>query len=106
MWSVAWAIAASDLGIRVTAPYVEKGASGDAIEFVALVRDFGARRGTYVWYMPDPLPTTRLRHSVPYFVSALNPALYEEYDRDRFIELLNQWGWTGQGAPPDWYTSL
>ena len=103
MSSVAWTIAASDLGIRVTAPFSETDRFGKILDFVAHVRDFGAAAGTLVWYMPEPLPTARLQHNVFYFVSVLNPALYAEYDRDRFIALLGQWGWAGKGRAPDWY---
>jgi hypothetical protein len=82
---VAWAIAASDLGIRVTAPFSETDRLGRPVEFVAYVRDFGASSGTLVWYMPEPLPTSRMQRNVFYLISALNPALYEDYDRERFI---------------------
>ena len=102
MSSIAWTIAAADLGIRVTAPYSETDRFGAAIDFIAHVHDFGSARGTLVWYMPDPLPARQLPRRV-YFISALNPALYAEYDRDRFITLLTQWGWTGKGPAPDWY---
>ena len=57
MSSGAWILAASDLGIEVTAP----------------------------------------------FISVLNPTVYENYDRGRFIDLLNGWGWTGLDTPPWWY---
>ena len=100
--SLAWAIAASDLGIRVTAPYVDTDRFGQEIEFVAHVRDFGTSRGTLVCYMPDSLQANRLRQSV-FFISTLNPALYADYDRARFIALLHGWGWSGMGAPPYWY---
>jgi hypothetical protein len=103
MSSLAWAIAASDLGIRVTAPYSETDRLGAPLDFIAHVRDFGAAAGTLVWHMPEPLPTRRLKTKVFYVVSVLNPALYAEYDRDRFIALLTQWGWTGSGPAPDWY---
>ena len=29
---------------------------------------------------------------------------YLQYDRASYIEMLNDWGWTGEGDPPDWYT--
>lgn len=103
MSSVAWAIAASDLGIRVSAPFEETDRFGLPLTFIAHVRDFGASRGTLVWYMPDPLPTRRMRPGVAYFVSALNPAIYAEYDRERFVALLSGWGWVGMDAPPSWY---
>ncbi len=35
--------------------------------------------------------------------SALGP-MYAVYDREEFIAALNDWGWTGQGTPPEWYT--
>ena len=92
-------LAASDLGIRVTAPFTDRDRFGDTIEFVAYVRDFGSSRGTLVWYMPGEIPHPH----VTYFVSALNPSLYYDYDRERFVKLLTQWGWTGMGTPPDWY---
>ena len=103
MSSVAWVIAASDLGIRVTAPYSETDRFGVRLYFVAHVRDFGCSAGTLVWYMPDPIPASRLHSSALYFVSVLNPALYSEYDRDRFVALLTGWGWSGRGPAPDWY---
>jgi len=100
--SIAWATAASDLGVEVTAPCTIHARNGDPIEFVAHVRDFGTRGGTLVWYMPDPLPTRQLP-TTSYFVSVLNPNIYFDYDRERFIELLEAWGWTGKGSPPAWY---
>lgn len=100
--STAWVLAASDLGIRVTAPFVQRDRFGDTIEFIAHVRDFGSSRGTLVWYMPEPIPTRRMVNDTAFF-SVLNPALYYDYDRDRFVTLLTQWGWSGIGTPPDWY---
>ena len=103
MSSIAWAIAAADLGIRVAAPHAVPDRFGQPIEFVALVEDFGAANGTLVWYMPDPLPTKRLAPRFAYFVSVLNPNLYYDYNRARFIDLLTAWGWTGDSSPPAWY---
>jgi hypothetical protein len=100
--SIAWAIAASDLGLDVTAPHTIRGRNGDPIEFVAHVRGFGTKAGTLVWYMPDPLPARQLP-ATSCFVSVLNPNIYFDYDRERFIELLEGWGWTGKGSPPSWY---
>ena len=102
MSSVAWATAASELGIRVVAPHVVRDRFGEPIEFVAHVLDFGMAGGTLVWYMPEPLPTARLPFAV-FFISTLNPDLYFDYDRTRFIDLLTAWGWAGPGAPPPWY---
>ena len=103
MSHVAWILAASDLGIEVTAPFIERDRYGAPLEFVAHIRKFGTSAGTLVWYMPEPLPTRRLRFKTAYFVSVLNPTIYEHYDRERFIDLLNGWGWTGLDTPPWWY---
>jgi hypothetical protein len=29
---------------------------------------------------------------------------YDTYDRAAFIDALNDWGWTGEGSPPEWYS--
>ena len=100
MSSLAWAIAASDLEIQVTAPYSTKDDRGGIIEFVAHVPDFGSSKGTLVLYMPSVIPKL---NRVGYFVSVLRPELYAEYDRARFVGLLTAWGWNGRGIAPDWY---
>ena len=102
MSSLAWSIAASDLGIRVTAPYTVRDGSGGSSEFPAYLPDFGSSRGTLVWYMPDPIPRGGLTYG-SHFVSVLNPTLYAEYDRGRFVQLLTGWGWSGRGSAPEWY---
>lgn len=35
--------------------------------------------------------------------SALGPA-YASYDREIFVDALNDWGWNGAGPPPEWCT--
>ena len=56
--------------------------------------------------MPEALPANRLPRGVFYFISTLNPMLYREYDRSLFVSTLEAWGWSGQGAPPDWYRGV
>lgn len=101
--NVAWVLAASDLGIEVTTPFVMIDRFGMPIEFVARVRHFGSRRGTLIMHMPAVIPTARIEPGVYCHVSVLNPAIYSDYDRALFIEMLASWGWTGAGPPPDWY---
>ena len=101
MSSSAWVLAASDLQLDVTAPFTIRGQDGEGIAFIAHVRDFGTKAGTLVWYMPNALPTRQLPTTA--FVSVLNPNIYFDYDRERYIGLLEAWGWTGKGPPPWWY---
>jgi hypothetical protein len=99
--SRAWRDAAADLGIRVTAPYTETDGSSHPIEFLALVHDFGSPRGTLVTSMHAPRPQVS-----GYFVSGVNPGLYATYDRQSFVDALEDWGWYGEGSPPAWYTGV
>src|SRR5687768_1031257 len=92
----AWRTAAIDLGIGVTAPFAITDRKGDPLHFMARVHDFGARRGTLIWMMPEALAARRLPPGVFYFISTLNPQLYGEYDRSRFVSTLEAWGWSGQ----------
>jgi hypothetical protein len=99
----AWVLAASDLGIDVTTPYVVTDRFGVPIEFVAHVRNFGSRQGTLVMHMPAVIPASRLRSGVYFHFSVLNPEHYFDYDRELFIDMLASWGWTGPGQPPNWF---
>jgi hypothetical protein len=38
------------------------------------------------------------------FCSLLNDDQYGEFERDHFIDTLNDWGWFGSGDPPGWYS--
>jgi hypothetical protein len=91
----AWQEAATDLEIDVRP-------RGDAV----LVAEFGSDAG-----MLCAIPNSRegedeLRdraESRGMGWSVLGPT-YLRYDRDVFIDALNDWGWTGEGEPPSWYT--
>jgi hypothetical protein len=98
--TAAWRTAATELGIRVTAPY-QMEATGTSITWCALVHDFGYPAGTLVLTMHD-----RPLHPAGYGVSLVNPELYGAYDRTTFVETLEDWGWVGAGTPPAWYTGI
>ena len=90
----AWQDAADDLGIEV-APAEE----------AVLVRGFGSVQGM-ICAMPESVEERDLRrraeaHGCGW--SVLGPS-YLRYDRQAFIETLNDWGWCGGGSPPPWYT--
>lgn len=90
-----WRVAASDLDIRVEEV-------GDAV----LVADFGSEAGMLCSIRETRAAQEELRRDAEERGagwSALG-ASYLTYDRDVFIEALNDWGWFGEGAPPDWYT--
>jgi hypothetical protein len=92
----AWSEAARDLGVRV-----------ESTESGVLVHDFGRPAGTLCIARDASAEQKVAAHQAAddegYFLSELWPS-YNEYDRDLFAATLNDWGWFGEGASPDWYT--
>jgi hypothetical protein len=93
--SDAWIRAADDLAIRVIAPCTIL-AEGETREFEALVVDFGSSEGAVVMSEASEQKLNR-------WFSILYPN-YRQYDRVQFTDILNDWGWFGNGTPPNWYT--
>ena len=102
----AWETAATDLDIRITHPFVLRSASAhDDFTFIALVHDFGNQAGTLIVTTAEEcVPLAHAARSAGYFVSLPNPDAYRRYDRELFIETLNDWGYFGSEHPPSWYT--
>jgi hypothetical protein len=99
----AWLRAADDLGIRVSVEGAPDDTQPPRLTYAVLVGDFGSSKGTIVWPLDELYSgQTETAAEQGYFYSYLSPD-YESYDRDAFIEALNDWGWSGEGQPPDWY---
>jgi hypothetical protein len=99
----AWLAAADDLGIIVTAPFILE--TGDEqYSFIALIQNFGRAKGTLIG-IPDDLETLRIiADEQGYFYSRLYES-YETYQRQLFIDTLNDWRWFGdESNKPAWYT--
>jgi hypothetical protein len=100
----AWLRAAEDLGIRVSVEGLLDDQRGVRLTYAVLVEDFGSVEGMLLWPHDEPYPgQTEVATERGYGFSYLSPT-YESYDRDAFIDALNDWGWSGAGKPPDWYT--
>lgn len=106
--AAAWRAAASDLGIRVATPFVlERSRHREQLEFIALIHEFGSRAGTVVIGIGKE--SSSLKEAADYagyFFSALNLDCYGRYDRQLFIDTLNDWGYFGLAPPPSWYTGI
>ncbi|HEY2361471.1 MAG TPA: hypothetical protein VGK36_10170 [Candidatus Angelobacter sp.] len=102
--SQAWLDAAGDLGIRVVAPFTLESAPGEATIYEAHILDFGGPKGAVVGALEDDPPWKDIRKIQGYYGSNLGPS-YRQYNRQLFIDTLNDWKWFGQshGRPP-WYT--
>jgi hypothetical protein len=100
--SHAWIRAAADLDIRVVAPFALTTTNGEAILFEAHILDFGGPKGTVVGNEKNELGDVRQKSG--YFCSNLYSS-YRRYDRQHFIDTLDDWGWFGEkGTEPSWYT--
>jgi hypothetical protein len=104
----AWRDAADDLGIEVTTPFTLEDTEGN-LECVAFVPHFGCAAGMVV----GDLVSVRALYSdtAHFFRSAQRQGLYasfvshSSYDRDRFIDMFEDWGWYGEkDKTPEWYT--
>jgi hypothetical protein len=90
-----WRDAADDLGIGVEE-------QDDAV----LVPQFCSKTGMLCAMRPTPEGQRELQreaeaHGIGWSVLG---ASYLRYDRDHFIDMLNDWGWWGEGSPPPWYS--
>ncbi len=102
----AWLAAAADLSISVIAPFNLEIDDGEKCEFIALIKAFGSPNGTLVclpeqW---DDLGYDSLAEEYGYYCSGLYPVSYSQYNRERFIDTLNDWSWFGdESKTPRWY---
>jgi len=102
----AWQDAAKDLGIRVIHPVSFQTNHGVQVESAGvLLPDFGSQNGTLLTCRFDTDEVMELADDTEYYRSGLNPHSYEPYDRKRYIETLNDWGWfaSPQDAP-EWFS--
>ena len=98
--SNAWTEAAADLGIRVVAPF-SLVADDQSVMFEAHILDFGGPKGAVVGNHESDFGVAK---AFGYWSSNLYPS-YRKYNRQLFIDTLNDWGWFGDGgAKPIWYT--
>src|SRR5438552_296623 len=99
----AWLEAASDLGIRVVAPFLLTTASGETVWCEAHVLDFGGPNGIFIGNT-DSKQLLVLQGCDGYAFSHLGHS-YRSYSRESFIDMLNDWGWFGEtGKEPTWFT--
>lgn len=101
----AWLDAADDLRIRVMHPFTfTNGAGQEATTVGVFLPDFGSTAGTLLLCRFDDESLDLVVDGTDYFESGLSPYHYEPYDRETFIEALNDWGWFGEKASaPSWF---
>lgn len=98
----AWEIAALDLDLEIISPLKMTTENGLVI-YPLLIKNFGGINGTiivrYNHIINSPLP----KHK-DYYSSAVNAEVYSVYNREKFIETLEDWGFYGDVRnKPEWY---
>ncbi len=98
----AWQQASSDLGIEIETPYIVN-TEGGKVSYPVFVKNFGKKKGTIIarhdLFMDYPMP----KHK-DFFFSAVNAESYAKYNREHFIDTLEDWGYFGTDLnKPNWY---
>ena len=98
-----WEMTRDDLKIDIVAPYELDLGNGTIVKADVLVKDFGGRNGMLVftnestfWQYHDTL--SKLHYGVVLLEEPSDP-----YDHEVMMEMLSDWGWTGdETKKPDW----
>ena len=100
----AWQEAATDLQIKIQSPFILATSDGAELKFELLVEQFGGKAGALINSM-DNTTDFKTAGKYGYHCSGLNPDAYSVYDRQHFIDTLNDMGYFGEDAQkPNWYT--
>ena len=96
-----WKQAAHELGFTLIAPYQLRDSTGADITYAALLPEFGSEHGMLVIVDRDYAAAMRLAQQHHFGFSILDDD--PTYDRDSFVDMLCDWGWTGSQPQPVWY---
>jgi hypothetical protein len=103
-----WELASSDLNFIIESPFFIELSSGEKINAELLVRDFGPPKGMIIFTEFDVIA----QHieeiaDMGFGFSVLDePRENENYVQSDFIELLSDWGWSGDPTrEPQWIKS-
>jgi hypothetical protein len=100
----AWTMAAKDLNIKIQSPFYITTKNGRKFKFDFLVEEFGSQKGIVIMRMSKIHGRKAIDES-GFAYSALNYRSYSTYDRQLFIDTLNDWGYFGDLLKrPEWYT--
>ena len=99
----AWLTAARELGVEVVAPHTLVLPSGATVEVEAFLPHFGGPNGAAAVALQDG-QRCELAANAGQFISLLAES-YRAFERSRFQETLDDWGWYGPTARrPVWYS--
>jgi hypothetical protein len=96
-----WKQASAELGFTFLSPY-----RLENVEFMGLIPDFGSPKGMLIFYNEDleTDPWAKIAEKYGFGYSCLGCS-YEKYNKELFIDTLNDWRWSPKSEqPPHWYT--
>ena len=88
---LAWQQASKELGIKVVTSLVLKAESGEEYPISVHLPDYGSEKGLLLFADDEPDEAYHLAYDLGYSLCLLGVGAYEDYDRDRFMELLDDW---------------
>ena len=98
----AWKQAEQDLGIKINPEFTVR--LMNSTKTFLFIENFGGPNGTIATELGDTSDFKELGE-LGFYCSALNPVSYSNYNRNHFIDTLNDWGFLGEKhKTPDWYT--
>ncbi|EMF92736.1 hypothetical protein [Leptospira santarosai] len=100
-----WKDAAENLNLEVEIPFSIILVDNLKINVSILLKNFGAKNGMLITTNYEDIePYIEKIYEAGYGFSTLNePSENEQYSRKDFIELLSDWGWTGDvNLKPEW----
>jgi len=99
-----WLSAAADLNLSIVSPLTIYLPSGRGLNAPLLLKNFGGSLGTVIFSSQSDLAGAGEELvGMGYGYSVLIPPRAPEYNRDNFIEMLNEWGWNEEAGPrPSW----
>lgn len=100
----AWKTATKDLNIKIQYPFYLTTKNERKLRFDFLVEEFGSQKGIIIMRLSKIHGRKAIGES-GFAYSALNYRSYATYDRQLFIDTLNDWGYFGDfSKKPEWYT--
>lgn len=101
---VSWKTAEKELKIKIQSPFILITKKSKRIEFDLLVEHFGCEKGIVLISIKN-MHTLKAISENGYAYSVLNIGKYSIYNRQLFIDTLNDWGYYGDSSKiPEWYS--
>jgi hypothetical protein len=99
-----WFNAAKRFGLRVQIPF-EIAVGSERLTVPVLLEEFGAQRGMLlVTRYEDMAPFADRLVNAGFGYSCLDESPTADLDEPLIVAILRDWGWSGSGDPPAWYT--